>query len=357
MDQITRTVGSSAAPLFSNITLLALGALALAGCGGGNGGGGGSSPSLVANTACDYTDINQSLSGQLTGNDAQGRRLTFSIVDNPGKGSVTLTDPLTGQFVYTPNSNARGTDSFSFRVHNGQSYSQPATFRVVYIPRVMPLGDSITEGLTGTGMPAASQRISYRKKLYEELQAAGFQFDFVGSLSNGAGAGLADADHEGHAGWCDDNTPACNVSGGQSVEGNITSVLNNSPPDAILLHIGTNHFDTNASGVASILDRISLWAQSNHPVSVFLARIIPARDGSLDVTTFNNNVQAVAGNRPGVSVHVVDQQSALRSGGNANAADAALMSDNLHPNTAGYERMAARWRDDIVGSGLIPSCR
>lgn len=339
------------------ILLLPLCGLLLQGCGGGNGGDGGNSgPSgFRAISGCEYASFNQDVSGVLQGVDPQGRRLTYSIASSPSQGSVTITDPLRGDFIYTPNTNARGTDSFTFRVHNGQSFSDPATYQIVYVPRIMPLGDSITLGVTASNQPSDSQRVSYRKTLYDDLRARGYTFDFVGSQSNGSGAGLADGDHEGRAGWCDDNAPYCSVSSGGNFADSITAILNNAPPDVILIHIGTNHFNTSAAGVNTILDRISAWAQSNHPVAVFLARIVPTRDGTLDVTTFNNNVQAIAGNRAAVNVYMVDQQSALR-GSDANRADAALMADNLHPNQAGYDRMAARWRDDIIGSGTLPRC-
>jgi lysophospholipase L1-like esterase len=32
------------------------------------------------------------------------------------------------------------------------------------------------------------------------------------------------------------------------------------------------------------------------------------------------------------------------------------MGDNLHPNTAGYEKMALRWKTDLITSGTLPNC-
>ena len=58
--------------------------------------------------------------------------------------------------------------------------------------RVMPLGDSITEG---TQVPGG-----YRIGLWQRLAAGGYRVDFVGSQSNGP-ASLGDHDHEGHPGW------------------------------------------------------------------------------------------------------------------------------------------------------------
>ncbi len=331
--------------------------LVLHACGGGGGGGSSASTVPVANNGCDYVGYNQPLSGSLTGSDPGGRSLSYSIATNPTNGSLTLTNPTTGQFTYTPNTDARGTDSFTFRVNNGQTSSNTATYRLVYIPRIMPVGDSITEGVTLGGnpnQPDPSLRISYRKKLYELLSGAGYRIDFVGSLSNGTAAGVPDPDHEGHAGWCDDNSPPCSGSG--NFNDSITSILNNIPPDMILLHIGTNQFSTDASGVNGILDKVSAWASSSHPLSVFLARIIPSVDGSLQVTTFNNNVQGIATDRPNIRIFIVDQQAELRSGGDANKADPLLMGDNLHPNQTGYDRMANRWANSLFASGMLSKC-
>lgn len=336
-------------------------ALALSGCGGGNGAGAGDTPPPaperpVAIASCDYTGLDQPLSRQLSGSDPQNRPLTYSIVDSPAKGAVTLTDPLRGDFTYTPNTGARGTDSFTFRVNNGAAESAPASYRIVYTPRIVPLGDSITDGVMASGTPPAAQRVSYRKKLYDDLVAAGFRVDFVGSRSSGEAAGIADPDHEGNPGWCDDNRPNCNVSGGQTVDGNISGVLNDVRPDVVLLHIGTNHFDPDPSGINSILEKISTWALANHPIDVFLARIIPTLNGSLDVNTFNDNVEAIAADRQGARVFIVDQQAELGSADGPNLADPALMADNLHPNQTGYERMAARWRERLLAAGVLPRC-
>jgi hypothetical protein len=55
--------------------------------------------------------------------------------------------------------------------------------------RVMPLGDSITDGAQVPG--------GYRINLWQRTAGA---VDFVGSGFNGP-AGLGDHDHEGHSGW------------------------------------------------------------------------------------------------------------------------------------------------------------
>src|SRR5215472_7541686 len=86
--------------------------------------------------------------------------------------------------------------------------------------KVMPLGDSITDGFVVPG--------GYRNGLWQRFTAAGYKVDFVGSLSNGP-ASLGDHDHEGHSGWRIDQ-----------IDANIVGWLNTQQPHTVLLHIGTN---------------------------------------------------------------------------------------------------------------------
>src|SRR5689334_1660791 len=86
--------------------------------------------------------------------------------------------------------------------------------------RVMPLGDSITEG---TQVPGG-----YRIGLWQRLAGAGYRVDFVGSQVNGPAA-LGDHDHQGHPGWRIDQ-----------IDANVTRWLATTGARTVLLHIGTN---------------------------------------------------------------------------------------------------------------------
>lgn len=54
-------------------------------------------------------------SGNLNATDADKDSLIFCVVANPSKGTVSVTDPSRGAYVYTPNTDASGTDSFTFK--------------------------------------------------------------------------------------------------------------------------------------------------------------------------------------------------------------------------------------------------
>jgi VCBS repeat-containing protein len=78
--------------------------------------------------------------------------LTFSFVTQPTKGVVTLNDPTTGRYTYTPNLNATGSDSFTYRVNDGQADSNTATITVTITPvNDVPIGtaDHYTVGEDG----------------------------------------------------------------------------------------------------------------------------------------------------------------------------------------------------------------
>jgi lysophospholipase L1-like esterase len=187
--------------------------------------------------------------------------------------------------------------------------------------RVMPLGDSITDGLVVPG--------GYRIGLWQRLVAGGFRVDFVGSLSNGP-ASLGDHDHEGHSGWRIDQ-----------IDANIVGWLRSTTPHTVLLHIGTNDIIQNddlpnaPARLSTLIDHITATAPD---AEVFVAQIIPLGNASLEtqVRTFNAAIPGIVSSKAaaGKHVHLVDMHSALT---------ATDLADGVHPNAGGYDKMAAVW--------------
>jgi lysophospholipase L1-like esterase len=187
--------------------------------------------------------------------------------------------------------------------------------------RVMPLGDSITDGLTVPG--------GYRIGLWQRLTASRYTVDFVGSLSNGP-ANLGDHDHEGHSGWRIDQ-----------IDANIVSWLQTYPPHTVLLHIGTNdilqnlNVSTAPTRLSTLIDHITSTAPT---AEVFVAQIIPLGNATQEtaVRTFNAAIPGIVQSKvnAGKHVHLVDLHSALT---------AADLADGVHPNATGYDKMAATW--------------
>ena len=78
------------------------------------------------------------LSGNFAGSDPEGGSLTFAIVSNARFGVVTLTNAATGAFIFQPNQNFNGADSFTFKVNDGQLDSAPASVAI----NVTPVNDA-----------------------------------------------------------------------------------------------------------------------------------------------------------------------------------------------------------------------
>jgi lysophospholipase L1-like esterase len=350
-------------------------------------GGGGGNP--LASNACLSTPVNTSATGSLDATDPGGLPLTYSILDQATKGTVTI--DIAGNFLYTPsNPNFRGMDKFTFRATDSDGLQSNVGTVWILIDgavRIMPLGDSITQGIFKTGdgsctadldgdCPVRSQRISYRLKLSTDLEALSPNYGvrMVGSLVDGSAAGLSPPNdrHEGHPGDCPGPITAgnwCTLSDvydssiSRNLSDNISTWLDTNQPDIILLHAGTNGLNfATASVVAdhmdTLLTEIDNWAAAKYPITVFVARIIPTVSDTFNVSTFNNDVAAIpAANHPHIRVIMVDENSQLRLGSDPNHADPNLMASELHPNQMGYDKMADKWKQDMISSGVLPCCQ
>jgi hypothetical protein len=78
------------------------------------------------------TRRNTAAAGRLMANDVDGNALRFEIVvvERQPAGTIRLTNPLTGEFTYTPRQNFVGTDTFFFRVFDGTVNSDLAQVTV-----------------------------------------------------------------------------------------------------------------------------------------------------------------------------------------------------------------------------------
>jgi hypothetical protein len=125
----------------ASVTLTIL-SLVLAACGGG------SSPSApavppvapppppvnsvpVAFDVSVKTNVDELLDATLSGQDADGDALTYSITELPTMGSVEILDAATGAFRFTPLAAAFGTDLFRYRVNDGNDNSPEAAVSIV----------------------------------------------------------------------------------------------------------------------------------------------------------------------------------------------------------------------------------
>lgn len=199
--------------------------------------------------------------------------------------------------------------------------SPPASAETNGGTRVMPLGDSITDGV---GFPGGG---GYRVGLWQRLAQDGYTTDFVGSGFNGPG-NLGDHDHEGHSGWRIDQ-----------VDAGVVAWVRTYQPRTVLLHIGTNDITqdrdlANAPArLASVVDKIT---STSPQTDVFVATLIPVSFADAKVRAYNAAVPGIVSSRAaaGKRVHLVDMYRALTP---------ADLADGVHPNATGYDKMAAAW--------------
>lgn len=92
-------------------------------------GGSGSDSLPIANAEFAETHEDHAVSGLLSGQDREGRKIEFFVSRQPGNGSVTV-DVSTGAYTYTPAQDFNGIDSFAFLVKAGTARSAPAEVSV-----------------------------------------------------------------------------------------------------------------------------------------------------------------------------------------------------------------------------------
>ncbi|MFJ4790018.1 SGNH/GDSL hydrolase family protein [Streptomyces sp. NPDC088794] len=198
--------------------------------------------------------------------------------------------------------------------------------------RIMPLGDSITDGYTP--YPGG-----YRVKLWQLLTAGGYTVDFVGSQTNGP-AELGDRDHEGHPGWRIDQLDA-----------NIGTWLGQSDPRTIMLLIGTNDLNQNydianaPTRLSGLIDHI----RAIKPQSIIFVATIPPQSNA----TLESRVRAYNAAIPSI---IAQKDSRVRLVKMYDSLTTADLADGIHPTKAGYEKMAPVWYNALrsVRSSLVP---
>lgn len=79
------------------------------------------------------TDEDTPVAGQVTGTDIEGDSLTFTIATPATHGSVSL-DPDTGSFIYTPNADYNGNDSFVVTVDDGNGGTTTSVVTIGVLP-------------------------------------------------------------------------------------------------------------------------------------------------------------------------------------------------------------------------------
>ena len=203
--------------------------------------------------------------------------------------------------------------------------------------RVMPLGDSLTDGYNVPG--------GYRIELAARLAADDVAVDFVGSLSNGP-ATLRDREHEGHSGFRIDE-----------ISRPVGRWLRRSRPDIVLLMIGTNdvvqdhRLRAAPDRLSDLIDRIV----ATLPGTQVIVASIPQIGGSPNaerVVAYNADIPDIVMSKidEGKDVTYVDINSVIEPSD--------LHTDYTHLNATGYCKVGDAWFvaiRSVLGLGPPPS--
>jgi lysophospholipase L1-like esterase len=199
--------------------------------------------------------------------------------------------------------------------------------------RLMPIGDSITSGFQGTN------NNGYRGTLYNSLVSQGHQTDFVGGVRDG---NTFDPDHEGRSGWRIDQVAA-----------QLNGALSNYQPNIVTLHIGSNDMGQNhqvstaPNRLASMIDQILTGAPG---VTVVVSQLTPNSDPAVQarINAYNSQMPGIVQARvnAGKKVYLI----------NMNSLNTGDLKDGLHPNDAGYQKMANAWAggiQQVIANGWV----
>ena len=206
--------------------------------------------------------------------------------------------------------------------------------------KILPLGDSITEGFGSSGG-------GYRVELFRQAVKNGKNITFVGSLTNGPTTvenKPFPPNHEGHGGWT--------IS---QIAGIADSTLSSTTPHIVLLKIGTN--DVNGTGASSaptnLKNLINQITKDSPSALLVVSSIIPIKDDNTNqkVKTYNATIPGTVNDAAAAGKHVVFADSYA-----AFVADSSwktkYMSDNLHPNDTGYALLGQTFYTAI--SAVLP---
>ncbi len=209
--------------------------------------------------------------------------------------------------------------------------------------KIMPLGDSITEGWGGYAG-------GYRINLYKSLTASGVQVEFVGPYFNNTNGEPPSGYHGGYAGahianFCPSYGDNCFP---------VQPYISFYNPDIVLLMLGTNDIlgdEDLANAPNRLHNLINLMTQVKPNLIVVVGSIAPIKNNHVNVTShygyllFNENAGAYNNALSSLvnTLHNTEGKYVLY----ANSANGlnynTELFDGIHPNFVGYSKMANNW--------------
>ena len=234
-----------------------------------------------------------------------------------------------------------------------QSLSQIFADRPI---RIMPMGDSVTTGIYGSQVPTDhAYRIGYRYELYNMLNAAGYEFDFVGSelygshlfsdVENASFPGIhsGDLSYLLATGW-DERWQVWETPG---------PYFDTHPADVVLLLTGIAGYPVDKPcDVGLVLDEIDNFSEDTIVILGLIPNLMCCTDNPpcsdcAGVSAFNDDVEALVLARiaNGDNIVIVDMENG--AGLDYREQPVGDMYDIRHPSQSGYDKMAILWYDAL----------
>lgn len=202
--------------------------------------------------------------------------------------------------------------------------------------RVMPIGDSITQGHQNWGP-------TYRYELWRMFQESGHDLDYVGSMTQTISGGYVfpdfDQQHEGHDGWRADQ-----------VNQQLAAWMHASQPHVLLVHLGHNDLiqgQSVTSTVDDLSELIDIARSVNPSVTVAIAQPIPCAESSgfcrsAELAELARRLPALGAAKTSAASRVIIVD--MRAGFSISAD----LYDGLHPDASGERKIAERWLSALV---------
>ena len=239
---------------------------------------------------------------------------------------------------------------------SGFCYKRQSTDRqemfVVQLPKplkIMPLGDSITRGCCLTDMNCD---LGYDLSI--KLAQEGYDVEIVGSqehpnslCSDPNTPTSFDRNHEGHYGKST-----------EWLKNNVSGFLQQNSPDVVLLHIGTNDLrGASPDDIPDIVSHLRATLETIHSFSVnnskdiviFVALIINQKPANSLVSEYNAALAEMVRGRieQGYPTILVNMETGAGLDYQSDISDN-FQPFQLHPNAAGYTKMADLWYRTLV---------
>lgn len=204
------------------------------------------------------------------------------------------------------------------------------------VPKIMPLGDSITAGQHSISPTPGG----YRIQLWNNFVTNGLKVDFVGSQYNGPD-NLGDKNHEGRPGYKIDEIDNLLNSG----------ILNTYKPNIITLMIGTNDLLANHSlsemyaDLSNLINEITSLAPSTQLLISSISPINPSARGQSTTDkarNFNLLIPDLVRDKAAQGKNV----TFVNAGGSLSLND--MVSDGFHPSASGYQKLGNEWYKALV---------